>query len=75
MVCKIFVYEDKEGNKLYLNGADFKDNTPLKMIELYINWYNSEFAPFEKLPLRKVEDFNFIESFCPIDFYDESLKR
>lgn len=74
MVSKIFVYEDKEGNKLYLNGADSKDNTSSKMLALYVDWYNNEFAPSENLPQKVIDDFKFVGSFCPIDFYDESLR-
>lgn len=70
MLAKVFEYTDiKNNSSLYLNGPDSAD--PNKLLELYIEWYNKDFAPLENLPEKKYEDFKFVCSFCPIDFYDD----
>lgn len=72
MCGKIYIFKDKNGNDLYLNGSGSQKNKPEIMIKLYVKWYNKDFAPLEKLEKISVTDFKFITSFCPIDFYDES---
>lgn len=70
MVCKVFQYEYKDGSIIYLNATDRA--SPDLVLELYIEWYNRDFAPEENCPERHFEDFTFLCSFCPIDFYEES---
>lgn len=70
MLDKAFIYKDLKNNtNLYLNGP-YSAN-PDKLLELYIKWYNEDFAPFEKLEPIDKSNFEFCESVCPIDFYDD----
>ena len=70
MLAKVFEYTNiKNNSALYLNGPDSAN--PEKMLELYVKWYNEEFAPFENLPPVEYNNFRFICSFSPIDFYDD----
>lgn len=72
MCCKVYHYEDKNGCSIYLNATDSSKVDSELVLKLYIEWYNKEFAPFENLPKINISDYVFIDSFCPIDFYDET---
>ena len=70
-MCRIFKYISKKENRstIYLNGPDRAD--PKILFTLYVNWWNTEFAPEEELDPDGFEDYEYEEYFCPIDFYDD----
>ena len=75
MCCKVYEFTRKSDNSsLYLNGSDSPKCNPELILSKYIEWYNKDFAPFENLPQQSMNDFEFICSFCPIDFYDETCE-
>lgn len=71
MLDKIFIYEDlKNCTLLYLNGPYGADSD--KLLDLYINWHNNEFIPYEpNCDEVEASQFKFSTSVCAIDFYEE----
>lgn len=76
-MIKVFVYNRRyyvDGvpvvSRLYLGGLD--SSKPEEVLEQYLIWYNKDFRfngyPGKELPFISSEDFEFVESFCPIDF-------
>lgn len=76
---RIFVYNRKHFDdgvpvtcRLYLGGLD--SSKPDEVLKKYLVWYNNDFRlnGYDKvLPFMFFEQFEFVESFCPIDFSDE----
>ena len=68
-MCRVFEYEVNDGSLLYLNGPDSAN--PEKLLSLYVDWYNKDFAPFEKTESVSIENYKYVRNFCPLDFYDD----
>lgn len=60
-------------HRYYLGGLDRSE--PDEVLAAYLYWYNSDFRftgyPDKDLPLMLTKEFDFVESFCPIDFSQE----